>query len=302
MDNLVLSIKLFDRRIIISNSIIKIWRKYMKEIYEYEVAFSFADEDRKYVEQVATFLKEKKVTVFYDNFEEEKLWGKNLVSYLEGIYNYKSKYCIIFISQFYVQKQWTCFESSSAMARMLENNVMKKEYILPVRFDETKVPGILSTLGYVDGRKKTPEQLGDLIIKKIYGNSESKDFILTIHTFMDLLVEHLITEFPDYWNLTHKESEKDIHITYSFQNYEYYLKIILENSGNLLIFGEYTDVFFDTHTHIPSAKIILNIEEDTISSGEIINYDFFDYMYTGRLSPFEIIKEIKKEILKKGGI
>ena len=70
----------------------------MDETYKYDVALSFAGEDRKYVEEVALFLKKKNIAVFYDYFEEETLWGKNLISYLEEIYTHKSKYCVIFIN------------------------------------------------------------------------------------------------------------------------------------------------------------------------------------------------------------
>ena len=55
---------------------------YMNETFIYDVALSFAGEDRKYVEEVASFLKKNKIAVFYDYFEEENLWGKNLISYL----------------------------------------------------------------------------------------------------------------------------------------------------------------------------------------------------------------------------
>ena len=44
----------------------------------YDVALSFAGEDRKYVHRVAEALAEKGVKVFYDNFEEADLWGKYL--------------------------------------------------------------------------------------------------------------------------------------------------------------------------------------------------------------------------------
>ena len=76
----------------------------MNEVYKYDVAFSFAGEDREYVEKVALFLKKKNIAVFYDYFEEENLWGKNLITYLEDIYTNQSKYCVIFISQYYAQK------------------------------------------------------------------------------------------------------------------------------------------------------------------------------------------------------
>ena len=51
--------------------------------YKYDIALSFAGEDREYVEKVATLLKENGVKVFYDKFEQVDLWGKD-VSYNIG--------------------------------------------------------------------------------------------------------------------------------------------------------------------------------------------------------------------------
>ena len=46
---------------------------------KYHVALSFAGEDRKYVERVATQLVSEGVTVFYDKFEEAYVVGKGSV-------------------------------------------------------------------------------------------------------------------------------------------------------------------------------------------------------------------------------
>ena len=43
-------------------------------------------------------------------------------------------------------KVWPTPELRSAQARALSQSV---EYILPVRFDETEIPGLLNTVGYV---------------------------------------------------------------------------------------------------------------------------------------------------------
>lgn len=40
----------------------------MKQEYEYDIALSFAGEDRKYAEKLALKLRDKGVRVFYDNW------------------------------------------------------------------------------------------------------------------------------------------------------------------------------------------------------------------------------------------
>lgn len=53
-----------------------------KKRREYDVALSFAGEDRDYAGQVAEQLVELGVTVFYDRFEQVNLWGKDLAEHL----------------------------------------------------------------------------------------------------------------------------------------------------------------------------------------------------------------------------
>lgn len=131
---------------------------------KYDVALSFAGEDRKYVEEVATLLKATGVDVFYDLFEQVDLWGKNLVDHLADIYQNKSRYVVMFISEYYVKKAWTRHERQHAQARALVEN---EDFILPARFDDTKVPGLPETIGHVDLRKMGPKQLAELILTKL---------------------------------------------------------------------------------------------------------------------------------------
>lgn len=44
-----------------------------KMSYEYDVALSFAGEDRKFVEDCAEILRSLNINVFYDNYEKEVL-------------------------------------------------------------------------------------------------------------------------------------------------------------------------------------------------------------------------------------
>jgi hypothetical protein len=52
--------------------------------YDYDVAVSFASEDRVYVEAVVRRLKQHGITVFYDEDELATMWGENLVDFLNS--------------------------------------------------------------------------------------------------------------------------------------------------------------------------------------------------------------------------
>ena len=130
----------------------------------YEVVLSFAGEDREYVEAVAKYLKNSNIKVFYDKYEEVTLWGKDLSEHLDKVYRGSARYCVMFISKNYADKVWSSHERQSALAKAIEE---KEEYILPARFDDTQIPGIRPTIGYVDLSKKTPEQLGKMVLQKL---------------------------------------------------------------------------------------------------------------------------------------
>ena len=130
----------------------------------YEVVLSFAGEDRKYVEQVAQILIASDVALFYDNYEEASLWGKNLVEHLHKVYSGSGRYCVMFISAAYAEKVWPTHERRSAFEKAIES---KEEYILPARFDDTEIPGLHKHIAYVDLRRKTPKELAKLIKQKL---------------------------------------------------------------------------------------------------------------------------------------
>jgi len=138
--------------------------------FEYDVALSFAGEDREYVDRVANFIKGK-LRVFYDSFEQVDLWGKDLYTHLDEVYRKKALYCVMFNSKHYARKVWTNHERQSAQARAFEEH---KEYILPVRLDNTEIPGIRPTVGYIDGSKTSPEQLATMILQKCSFKSAPK--------------------------------------------------------------------------------------------------------------------------------
>jgi hypothetical protein len=101
------------------------------------------------------------------------LWGKDLFAHLDDIYQNQGRYCVLFVSEAYGRKVWTTHERESAQARALRAH---EEYVLPARFDDTAIPGLRSTLGYVDLREKSPSELSDLIAKKVGPRQRSNFF------------------------------------------------------------------------------------------------------------------------------
>jgi hypothetical protein len=131
----------------------------------YQVALSFAGEDREYVEQVAKHLVAQGVSVFYDKFEEATLWGKNLYTHLRDVYEKRAQFTVLFISRHYKDKVWPRHELESAQAKALAD---MQDCILPAFFDESiEVPGLLPTTGRISLSARSPGNLASLIVKKL---------------------------------------------------------------------------------------------------------------------------------------
>jgi len=116
------------------------------------------------VQQVAETLTLAGIRVFYDKYEETNLWGKNLVDHFNEIYSKQAKFCIIFISRHYAAKSWPNTERQAAQASAI---MARQEYILPVRLDDTILPGLPSSVAYVDGRVVSPQKLCQMIQAKL---------------------------------------------------------------------------------------------------------------------------------------
>ncbi len=130
----------------------------------YEIVLSFAGEQRQYVREVAEHLKAAEVVVFFDEYEEATMWGKHLTEHLATVYGGTARYCVMFISKEYAEKVWTTHERRSAFAKAVTE---KKEYVLPVRFDDTAIPGLNPDVHYISVQQKTPIQLAELILRKL---------------------------------------------------------------------------------------------------------------------------------------
>ncbi|MED4690408.1 toll/interleukin-1 receptor domain-containing protein [Peribacillus frigoritolerans] len=137
----------------------------------YDIAISFAGEDRKTAEEIAEKLIRLGIRVFYDNFERANLWGKNLYTHLSDVYGEKAKYCLMIVSKSYEKKHWTNLERQAAQAKAFRE---EHEYILPLRLDDTEIPGLLPTTGYVDIRDTDISEIVELIIQKISQTPNTK--------------------------------------------------------------------------------------------------------------------------------
>ncbi len=136
----------------------------MAENRQYEVALSFAGEQRGYAERVTRALQSQGIDVFYDGFEMVRLWGKDLVEESHEVFERRAARAVMFISKEYVEKVWPRHERRSILSCAVRE---KSEYVLPVRFDDTPVPGLPDSIKYEQADGHSPDELAAMIAEKL---------------------------------------------------------------------------------------------------------------------------------------
>jgi hypothetical protein len=137
--------------------------------FEYNVALSFAKEDRKVAEELAGLLHARNIKVLFDEYPSAEVGGSDFVTHLAELYRTKARYCVMLVSQHYPLKKWTESERNSAQQHALRD---ANEYLIPVQLDQSEVPGIREAASYRDLRQHSPESLVDWLEQKLAATSD----------------------------------------------------------------------------------------------------------------------------------
>lgn len=132
--------------------------------YAWDVAVSFAGEDRKIVEEFKDIMNEYGYTVFYDFDVQHQLWGTDLRIKLADVYANDAQYMLIFLSKHYPEKDWPNFEFEIGKTSKTKRTEI---YLLPVILDDASVVGLSQNLGHLDLRRCTTMDLANTLIEKI---------------------------------------------------------------------------------------------------------------------------------------
>ncbi len=132
--------------------------------FEHDVALSFAGEDRKVARDIGEKLRQAGVRVFYDEFYKPDLWGRNLSQEFRKRYGPSSRFVLLFISRHFAIKDWTDFEFNIARQ---EARRRSREFILPIRLDDTAIVGLRSDVAYLDLRREGVDGIVSTILTKL---------------------------------------------------------------------------------------------------------------------------------------
>ena len=120
----------------------------------YDVALSFAQENREFASRLAHELEAGGFKVYYDKFGSENLLGRDLNRHLRQLYS-SSRLVIILVSSAYLSNSWTKFELETAVARARDTTYN----ILLIKLDECQPPGSLESIERLPGISESIEIL-----------------------------------------------------------------------------------------------------------------------------------------------
>jgi hypothetical protein len=133
---------------------------------KYQVAISFAGENRDQARRLANALRRRSVSVFYDEFFLAEMVGHSLSEYLERVFSAESQHCVMLISEDYVRKPYPSHERRAALARALTDT----GYLIPIRLDDAKIPGLSDDTCYLDLRRMSFTKVVRIILRKLDGS------------------------------------------------------------------------------------------------------------------------------------
>lgn len=135
--------------------------------FDFDFAISFAGNERPLAERLGSLLKARGAAVFIDSSYGAYLWGKRLDRVFEKFFGTATKYFEPIISRSYRDRLWPQFELDAAVREAKKRD--PQEFILSLRLDDTLIVGLPSTIGYIDLRKHSINDVADLLIEKLKG-------------------------------------------------------------------------------------------------------------------------------------
>lgn len=130
---------------------------------KYDVALSFAGEDRSIAREIADSLKKENIKVFFDEYSSAELWGQNLYEYFAKVYK-ESKICIVLLSKNYGENQWTRYEFRNLIAH---SNNRPSFSLLPIHIGDAPIPKDVANINYIQWDSVSPHQLTQLVKERL---------------------------------------------------------------------------------------------------------------------------------------
>jgi len=138
----------------------------MNSSEDFDVLLSFAGPDRHYARAIYEITIANGLKVFLDEEFQAEIWGKNLVEYLHETYSKRGRFVVALLSQDYCNRAYTRVERRAALDRLIQQDT---EYLLPVRIDDSWIPGLPAATASIDIRRIGVLGVCEALVQKVLG-------------------------------------------------------------------------------------------------------------------------------------
>ena len=157
--------------------------------YTFDFSVSCSGDCRAQAKELAKLLVDKGTIVFYDEFYLAHLLGKRLDNEFSWVFGAGTRFFVPFVSTAYARKPWPQYELGVARR---EAEKRQGEFILPLRVDDTLLPGLPETVCYLDLRHMGLREVADFLFQKLASStaesaclSQPQDWVATFGLSMD---------------------------------------------------------------------------------------------------------------------
>jgi hypothetical protein len=239
---------------------------------DYDLAVSFAGEQRAYVEQVVRACQQSGMRVFYDTDMSNEWWGKNFIREQRKVYSSRTRFFVPFISTEYLAKPIPGDEFSAAMMTAVKQG---DSYVLPVLMGDVAVPPDLlhPHIHYLRGDRLTPAELAERLVQKASAASTAGQQPRNVGVVVQ---EALAYRMPEVTPSTFsKYDELDVTFDYFRQEFDRALPGLssLGFIGRARLTGDVLKVRIERNGE---AVYALDIEKDGFTSDDQLNFKVGD--------------------------
>lgn len=127
--------------------------------FTFDVAISFAGEDRHIARDIAAAMRNRSIHVLFDEFYEEHFARPNLHEFLRALYE-QSRVCVVIVSQLYLQSPWSQAEIHLLVSRAKSDN----DYTLvPVQVSGVDLPLTLKAMSSIDYTQSSADFVAEIV-------------------------------------------------------------------------------------------------------------------------------------------
>lgn len=203
--------------------------------YKYDVALSFAGEQRKYAQNIAQRLSDCGLKVYMDKWNISMTWGKEFTSFFKSVYMKEAMYVIAIFSKEYCEKKWTQFEFKMIQSRQKH----EEEFILPIVIDGTFPQNWPKTRGYIDANDYSIDDIVLMVRDKVLSRRTKSP---------EHRIENNIDFSPKHMTIIGENGETEVvEVICAFEfkdtkkEYVVYSKNEIDDNGNVTVYVSYID-------------------------------------------------------------